>query len=74
MKILTTIKSAVNSTLKIAKVKGEIVVTDSFIEITVLTIEEATKLKTAFSKTFDEVDIFDLSEIDEEGYMINIRF
>ena len=74
MNILNNIEAAIKNTTKIAKIQAEIIVTDSLIELTVKTIKEANKLKIAFSRSFDDVEIFDLSEIDEDGFMLNIRF
>ena len=74
MEILKNIKAAVENTLKILKIEVELVVSDSFIEIEVDTLEEAQKIEEAFKKCFSDVELFDLSEIDEQGYMVNIRF
>ena len=74
MNILKNIESAVKNTTKLLKIQAEIIVADSLIELTVKTKEEAVKLKTAFSKSFNDVEIFDLSEIEEKGFMLNIRF
>lgn len=74
MSLLKSIETAVKNTTKIAKINAEIIVSSSFIELTVNTIEEAKKLETAFKRSFSEVEIFDLSEIEEKGFMLNIRY
>jgi len=74
MKILKNIEAAAQNTATLAKVKAEIVVTDSLIEMEVATLAEAKKLESAFKMSFSEVEVFDLSEIDMNGFMVNIRF
>lgn len=74
MEILKNIETAAQNTAKIAKVKAEIIVTESLIEIEVATIEDAKKLESAFKRSFSDVEVFDLSEIDMDGFIVNIRF
>lgn len=74
MDILKNIESAVKNTVKTANMKAEIIVTSKFIEITVSSLAEAKKLQNAFKRSFSEVNILDLSEIDEDGFLLNIRF
>ena len=74
MEILKNIEAAAQNTAAIAKVKAEIVVTDSLIEMEVKTLAEAKKLELAFKRSFSEVEIFDLSEIEMDGFIVNIRY
>ena len=73
MEILKQIKTEVEKTLKIARIEGVVIVTQTLIEVTVETLQEAKKLERALSNSFDEVEIYDLAEIGEPGYMVDAR-
>lgn len=75
MDILNKINKAILKSISLLSVSIESsIVTESFIELTVLNNADAEKIKNGFIKKFPDVSIFDLSEIDEDGFMVNIPF
>jgi len=68
------IKKAVKKVIAMKGFSAGVTVYETFIEITIKTKKEAEELKAAFKLSFSGVEIFDLSEIDEVGFMLDIRF